>query len=245
MVSAGVKGVVVVVLAVSLTIGCGDVAASSGSEPGPGGVPGVVPGVVPVVVPGAAAGGRMAAGPVSGSWEWPVAPPHRVTAPFRAPPTRYEAGHRGIDLVAAPGAAVVAVDAGTVTFAGTVVDRPLIVVQHAGGVRSTLEPVHASVAVGAAVARGQLVGEVATGGHCGDACLHLGARLGDDYLNPLLFLAAIPRAVLLPVTLHRAPSVSCRRASRHRASRTFRGLPPASRHLPDPLLRLPCLNGDV
>lgn len=130
---------------------------------------------------------------------WPIGPGHRVVAPYRAPPTRYAAGHRGVDLAASGGEEVRAVAAGTVVFAGVVVDRPLIVVLHAGGIRSSIEPVRASVSVGDVVTAGQPVGTVAEGGHCGTACLHLGARLGDDYLNPMLLLGTVPRAVLLPV----------------------------------------------
>lgn len=130
---------------------------------------------------------------------WPIGPGHRVVAPYRAPPTRYAAGHRGVDLAASGGEEVRAVAAGTVVFAGVVVDRPLIVVLHAGGIRSSIEPVRASVSVGDVVTAGQPVGAVAEGGHCGTACLHLGARLGDDYLNPMLLLGTVPRAVLLPV----------------------------------------------
>lgn len=136
------------------------------------------------------------AGPV---WTWPIGHGHRVVAPYRAPPTRYAAGHRGVDLAASAGEEVRAVAPGTVVFAGVVVDRPLIVVRHAGGIRSSVEPVRASVSVGDVVTTGQPVGVVAAGGHCGTACLHLGARLGDDYLNPMLLLGSVPRAVLLPV----------------------------------------------
>ena len=39
-------------------------------------------------------------------WSWPVPPPIVVVAPFRAPPTPYAAGHRGIDLAVDPGAAI-------------------------------------------------------------------------------------------------------------------------------------------
>ena len=41
-------------------------------------------------------------------WSWPVAPPDRRGRAVRAPPTPYAAGHRGIDLAVAPGAAVTA-----------------------------------------------------------------------------------------------------------------------------------------
>lgn len=129
-------------------------------------------------------------------WVWPVRPP-RVVRGFEAV-GRYEAGHRGVDLAAAPGAAVVAVAAGTVTFAGPVAGRPVVVVAHADGLRTTYEPVTAVVAAGDAVRGGQRIGVLAGPAHCGGSCLHLGLRVGEDYLDPLGRLrAAAP--VLLPL----------------------------------------------
>lgn len=130
-------------------------------------------------------------------WTWPVTPP-RITAPYRAPAHAYGPGHRGIDLAAAVGDRVVAPDDGVVAFAGRVVDRGVITIDHGDGVVSTLEPVDATVVPGAIVRRGQPVGVVATGGHTRPGELHLGAREGDAYVNPLRFLSALPRAVLLP-----------------------------------------------
>ncbi|TFC23690.1 M23 family metallopeptidase [Cryobacterium glucosi] len=139
-------------------------------------------------------------GPTTGSeaWEWPLAIPHAVVRGFRAPLTQYADGHRGIDLAAHPGEPVYAVADGTVTFAQIVVDRPAISLSHAGGLVSSLEPVTALVASGDPVRRGQLIGHVATGGHCGDGCLHLGARLSGRYVSPMRYLGGVPHAVLLP-----------------------------------------------
>jgi murein DD-endopeptidase MepM/ murein hydrolase activator NlpD len=122
-----------------------------------------------------------------------------VLAPFRAPPTPYTAGHRGIDLVAARGAVVVAPDAGVVRYAGWVGDRFLVSIDHGGGVLSSIEPVQPSVGTGDAVARGSPIGEVAVGGHCADACVHLGVRVDGEYVSPFRFLGGVPRAVLLPL----------------------------------------------
>jgi murein DD-endopeptidase MepM/ murein hydrolase activator NlpD len=52
--------------------------------------------------------------PPADPWTWPVGPPVVVVAPFRAPPTPYAAGHRGIDLTAEPGEPAVAPAAGVV-----------------------------------------------------------------------------------------------------------------------------------
>ncbi|WKK71422.1 M23 family metallopeptidase [Rathayibacter oskolensis] len=80
-------------------------------------------------------------------WTPPVADV-TVVAPWSAPAHRYASGHRGIDLAASPGAVVVAVADGTVSFAGPVVDRPVVSIEHADGLVSSIEPVVASVTKG-------------------------------------------------------------------------------------------------
>lgn len=139
---------------------------------------------------------------VAERWEWPRGLPIEISAPYIAPPTPYAAGHRGIDLTAEPGTAVLAPFDGTVSFAGVVVDRPVIAIDHAGDLRSSFEPVEASVAVGDRVSAGQQIGTVTfTGGagvHCVPGCFHFGVRLHGQYLSPLTMLGGVPRAVLLP-----------------------------------------------
>lgn len=134
------------------------------------------------------------------AWSWPVAPPHVVTEPFVAPPDPYSAGHRGIDIAASPGRPVTAAAAGVVTFSGTVVDRPLVVIRHDDGHVSSIEPVVGSVDVGSRVTRGAPIGTVGVGGHCADGCVHFGVRLDGVYVNPMLLLGEVPPAVLLPLT---------------------------------------------
>ncbi|PJJ71783.1 peptidase M23-like protein [Diaminobutyricimonas aerilata] len=134
--------------------------------------------------------------PGATAWRWPVAP--RLVRPYLAPPTPYAAGHRGIDLAASPGDEVRAVADGVVHFAGVVVDRPVVSVRHAGDVLSSVEAVESPLARGDPVAAGDVIGIVASGGHCDGGCVHLGARVGGEYVSPMLFLGGIPRAVLLP-----------------------------------------------
>ena len=72
-------------------------------------------------------------------------------------------------------------------------------VDHAGGLRTTYEPVQPTVAAGQAVARGSPLGSLLTG-HAGcpaEACLHWGLRRGEAYLDPLTLLRP-PRVRLLP-----------------------------------------------
>lgn len=132
-------------------------------------------------------------------WLWPVPAPIRVVSPFRAPPTPYAAGHRGIDVEASPGDPVVAPADGVVSFAGSVAGRGVLAIDHGDGVVSAIEPVDALVTAGTQVSAGDPVGTVASGGHCADVCTHFGVRIDGEYVSPYLFLGGLPRAVLLPM----------------------------------------------
>jgi murein DD-endopeptidase MepM/ murein hydrolase activator NlpD len=99
---------------------------------------------------------------------------------------------------------VLAAVSGTVVFAGMVAGRPVVSVAHAGGLRTTYEPVQPTVTAGQAVARGSPLG-VLLAGHPGcpaAACLHWGLLRGSGadevYLDPLLRLHP-PRITLLPL----------------------------------------------
>ncbi len=117
---------------------------------------------------------------------------------FDPPRVRWGSGHRGVDVGAGIGTPIRAPTEGTVTFAGLVAGREVLVVAHAGGLRSTFEPVFATLATGARVAAGDVVGVLtAAQGHCGPAaCLHWGVLRGSEYLDPLRFLQS--PVVLLP-----------------------------------------------
>lgn len=133
------------------------------------------------------------------SWQWPLAPRPRVLRAFDPPPKPWLSGHRGVDLGAADGAAVTSPAAGTVSFVGVVVDRPVITIDHGNGLRSSFEPVASTLAAGAAVGAGQVVG-TALPGHCGTAaCIHWGVRRGDAYVNPLQFVTDMRPSILLPL----------------------------------------------
>jgi murein DD-endopeptidase MepM/ murein hydrolase activator NlpD len=132
-------------------------------------------------------------------WALPLAGAPEVTRPFAPPPSPYAAGHRGVDLAAAPGAPVLAAGAGTVVFAGWVAGRPVVSIDHPGGLRTTYEPVTPTVAAGQVVAPGTPLGvlEVGHAGCPAGACLHWGLRRGGVYLDPLSLLRP-PRVRLLP-----------------------------------------------
>ncbi len=117
--------------------------------------------------------------------------PGRVTRPFRAPLTRFGAGHLGVDFAAAPGTPVHASGPGTVVFAGVVAGGRHVVVRHSGGLRTSYSflasiRVHAGEAVGPATVLGSTggTGGAATEGHTGRV-LHFGLRIGAEYVDPL------------------------------------------------------------
>lgn len=149
--------------------------------------------------PGGSAIASAVGAPATG-YVLPVAPPPLVLTPFAPPANRFGAGHRGVDLAAAEGSPVVAAGAGVVVFAGQLAGRGVVSIEHPGGLRTTYEPVTASVPAGASVATGAVIG-VLDAGHPGCApasCLHWGARLPDRvYLDPLSLLGPW-RVRLLP-----------------------------------------------
>ncbi|MCC4250598.1 MULTISPECIES: murein hydrolase activator EnvC family protein [Microbacterium] len=128
-------------------------------------------------------------------WVWPVEAVQGVR-PFEAPAHRYAAGHRGIDLGSV--GRVRSPAAGTVAFAGAVAGRPVVTIDHGDGLVTTFEPVTTSLREGDPVARGDPVGEVATGGHVVPGAVHFGVRWNGEYVNPLRLLGGVPRAILLP-----------------------------------------------
>jgi murein DD-endopeptidase MepM/ murein hydrolase activator NlpD len=135
----------------------------------------------------------------AGRFGWPVEAP-RVVRRFDPPPRPWLAGHRGVDLAAAPGAVVRAAGAGTVVFAGALAGRGVVSVAHPGGLRTTYEPVGSDLHAGDPVLAGQPIGTL-TAGHPGcpsAACLHWGLRRGDQYLDPLALLG-LGQVRLLPL----------------------------------------------
>lgn len=136
-----------------------------------------------------------AVGPRSATW--PLEPNPPVVTGFAPPSAVWGVGHRGVDLLGAPGQSVLAAAAGTVSFAGTIAGRGVVVVD-AGTRRTTYEPVHARVRTGEPVAIGAVIGTLQTGpSHCAPrTCLHWGLLEGRGYLDPLSMLGLGPVRLL-------------------------------------------------
>jgi murein DD-endopeptidase MepM/ murein hydrolase activator NlpD len=138
--------------------------------------------------------------PAPGSgYAWPLYPTPTVASPFRAPEHAYGPGHRGADLLASVGQAVLAARAGVVVFAGAVGGRGVVSVDHDDGLRTTYEPLQPMVRAGTAVAAGAVLGVLLPGHRtCTPACLHWGVRRNRlEYLDPLVLLRPT-RVRLLP-----------------------------------------------
>ena len=157
-------------------------------------------GTLPAVAPAAAQTGL-----AEPDYRWPLDGVPVVSRRFEPPPQRWLPGHRGVDLAGTPGAVVRAAGAGTVFFAGPVAGIGVVSIEHAGGLRTTYQPLTPTVSAGDPVAAGDPIGVLEAGhagctaaaGRSGGACLHWGLRHGEAYLDPLSLLG-LGQVRLLP-----------------------------------------------
>lgn len=140
-------------------------------------------------------------GPDYGTYSWPLRGP--VIRRFEPPPSPYEAGHRGIDIAAPLGTGVGASREGIVAFAGWVAGSLFVSIDHPDGVRTTYSWLsEALVKKGESVQRKQLIGRSGHGhSDVPDTHLHFGARVGSQYIDPMLLLEGADVAGLI----HLAP----------------------------------------
>ncbi|WP_169814072.1 murein hydrolase activator EnvC family protein [Actinomadura kijaniata] len=131
-----------------------------------------------------------------GEWRWPLTPVPEVLRAFSPPPAPWLAGHRGVDLAARPGQAVLAAGPGRVSYAGRLAGRGVVAITH-GVLRTTYLPVRPSVKRGSMIASGARIGVVeGTPRHCAASCLHWGLLDASGYRDPLALVR--PQVRLLP-----------------------------------------------
>lgn len=112
---------------------------------------------------------------------------------FDAPACPYCSGRRGVGYQSRAGTRVTAIAAGEVTFAGQVAGVTWVVVTHADGRRASYGHLERLlVRTGQSVVSGQPIG-------LSGSWLHLGIRVGDDYVDPATLLGKwVGRPRLIP-----------------------------------------------
>lgn len=152
------------------------------------------------------AAGLLQPGPAQAAkqWDWPLQPA-QLSSGFDRPAQNWLPGHRGVDLIGQGGDKVLAAGNGVITFAGPVAGKGVVVIKH-GKLRTTYEPVTASVTVGSKVRVGDVIGTLSPGeSHCATqttvSCLHWGLLRGEKYLNPLSLVQKRVRLLPTPSTV--------------------------------------------
>ncbi len=108
-----------------------------------------------------------------------------VVDAFRPPTTAWGAGNRGLTYDLAPGTAVRATADGEVVFAGQVGGTLHVTIRHADGLRTSYSFLDRIVVRrGRRVAGGDPIG-------AGGLGFHLGARVGDTYIDPAALFASV------------------------------------------------------
>ena len=142
------------------------------------------------------------------SWQLPFENPHRLVRQYLQPASDYSAGHRGVDYAVNTDDIIVAPSDGVVSFAGKLVNRPVLALDHAGGLRSEFEPACSTLAPGDSILAGDPIGTACPADadyvqHCPDSmCLHFSLRLNGKYLSPLALIGGLNPSRLLPYDKH-------------------------------------------
>lgn len=130
----------------------------------------------------------------AGSWTWPVPSSRNITSGYGP---RWGTMHAGIDIAGSVGTPIVAVDNGTVRFAGTASGfGHWVVIEHEGGIMSVYGHMYGSgiyVSVGQKVTRGQVIAGIGSDGESTGPHLHFSVATGISgsrmlYVNPGTYL---------------------------------------------------------
>lgn len=124
---------------------------------------------------------------------WPCPASHRITSGFgirEVPMAGASANHRGIDIGAPSGSAILAAASGRVTTAAYNYSAGnYVVVSHGNGVSTVY--MHASalyVSEGESVSQGQKIAAVGSTGYSTGPHLHFGVIVNGSYVNPLNYV---------------------------------------------------------
>jgi murein DD-endopeptidase MepM/ murein hydrolase activator NlpD len=165
------------------------------AEPAPEASPPAVSAAPSRTVPETPDSGRAAAPPAAGTgaFLWPVR--GHILANYGTKP---DGTHNdGINIAAPRGAAVQAVDAGFVAYAGNELRGygNLVLIKHANGWISAYAHCDAIlVKRGEKVARGQVIARVGSTGNVGEPQLHFELRRGQHPVDPREFMPPLPTA---------------------------------------------------
>lgn len=128
------------------------------------------------------------------SFVWPCPASSRINSKFgdRESPTKgASTNHKGIDIGASTGTAIVAAASGTVVISTYSYSAGnYIMINHGGGVYTVY--MHCSkllVSEGAQVKQGQTIAKVGSTGYSTGPHLHFGIRSGGQYVNPLKYVS--------------------------------------------------------
>ena len=165
------------------------------AQPAPEAAPPAVSAAPPGAAPETPDSGRAAAPPAAGTgaFLWPVR--GHILANYGTKP---DGTHNdGINIAAPRGAAVQAVDAGVVAYAGNELRGygNLVLVKHANGWISAYAHCDAIlVKRGEKVARGEVIARVGSTGNVGEPQLHFELRRGQHAVDPREFMPPLPTA---------------------------------------------------
>lgn len=128
------------------------------------------------------------------SFTWPCPASSRITSSFgdRESPTEgASSNHKGVDIGASAGSAVLAAADGTVVIATYSASAGnYVMINHGGGVYTVYMHMSSiAVSVGQEVSRGETVGAVGSTGYSTGPHLHFGLRINGTYVNPLSYVS--------------------------------------------------------
>jgi hypothetical protein len=128
----------------------------------------------------------------------------RILSDYQAPAYPWGSGHRGIDAMVDVGEVIYSPTAGSVHFAGRVVNRGVLSIIDDHGRIASFEPVCSLLSIGFEVQPGDAIAvycepDPGYQSHCVGDCMHFSARLDGAYLSPLHLIYGLQPSRLWPL----------------------------------------------